>query len=182
MPDARSEKASQHPTDQRIRELIRVGRQATSQEIARLIDRMTTVPFDQRPISAPIGLSGRSYLGRVVQAREDAWFAHLIKRVIEERQWAEGTTASQYLDDLRRAVQHPTSRLLLYVRRGGHHAAVIADTQAILGAGDQGDGALPLMLVVYSADRGILITGYQFSDWSKVQIPGDALWLKRPET
>jgi len=34
------------------------------------------------------------------------------------------------------------------------------------------------LLVVYSVDRGILISGYQFSTFDEVSIPEHALWLK----
>jgi hypothetical protein len=37
---------------------------------------------------------------------------------------------------------------------------------------------LPLLLVVYSADESVIVTGYQFSNWEAVNLPEDALWLK----
>jgi hypothetical protein len=36
----------------------------------------------------------------------------------------------------------------------------------------------PNLLVVYSADRGVLITGYQFSSLAHVRLPGEVVWLK----
>ncbi len=37
---------------------------------------------------------------------------------------------------------------------------------------------LPELLVIYSADRGILVTGYQCSSLATAAIPKEALWLK----
>jgi len=34
------------------------------------------------------------------------------------------------------------------------------------------------LLVIYSADRGIIVTGYQFSELPETGIPSEARWLK----
>ncbi len=38
--------------------------------------------------------------------------------------------------------------------------------------------SLPEILVVYSADRGMIITGYQVSSSSQTGIPAEARWLR----
>ncbi len=38
--------------------------------------------------------------------------------------------------------------------------------------------SLPEILVVYSADRGMIITGYQLSSLSQTGIPAEARWLR----
>jgi len=41
----------------------------------------------------------------------------------------------------------------------------------------RGVDALPWVLVVFSADRGTIVSGYQTSTDLLTNIPGDALWL-----
>jgi len=38
--------------------------------------------------------------------------------------------------------------------------------------------SLPDMLVVYSPDRGIILTGYQVSNLDRTGIPAEARWLR----
>ncbi|MFN8514462.1 MAG: hypothetical protein U0841_18105 [Chloroflexia bacterium] len=103
---------------------------------------------------------------------------HLIKRVAISEQWADGATFDSYLSDLRRAILAPTARLLVYERRGGAIAATITPTDDVLESARQGSGSLPNLLVVYSADRGAIITGYQYSTWSSTGLPEEVVWLK----
>ena len=101
---------------------------------------------------------------------------HLVKRVVSERQWAYGTPAEAYLADLREAAQVLDGRLALYFRRGGHMAAVLVRNR--LDPAKLGSEPLPRLLVVFSADRGTMVSGYQISSVALSNIPGDALWLK----
>lgn len=110
--------------------------------------------------------------------RADSLTYHLVKRVVDERQWAPGTTAARYIADLRRAIRHPSSRLTIYTRRGGHIAATIVPTSAVIPAAHRASGSQPELLVVYSADRGIILSGYQVSSLMQAGIPEEALWLK----
>jgi hypothetical protein len=64
------------------------------------------------------------------------------------------------------------------VRQGGFIAISIAATDDIAPRERLGVAREPMLVVVYSAERGIIISGYQASSPSKVSIPGDALWLK----
>lgn len=123
-------------------------------------------------------LRGRQYGGRTIQAKEPSLFRHLVKRVLGENQWPLGTSVGRYLEDLHRAVRAPSARLVLYEARGGHIAATLTPARDVLSPGELGIDALPLLLVVYSADRGTIINGYQASDLTLVRIPGDGRWLR----
>jgi hypothetical protein len=57
-------------------------------------------------------------------------------------------------------------------------AAVIAETEVVVPAARSGAKSLPHLLVLYSSDRGIIVSGYQFSEMAAVAIPGDAQWLR----
>lgn len=72
----------------------------------------------------------------------------------------------------------PEAQLIVYAERGGTIAATVAPTAVIVPIARQGSRALPNFLVVYSADRGNLVTGYQFSTLDEACVPREALWLR----
>lgn len=176
--DQGDERVSQHPVDTLIRDLIRTRRAASDDEIVRIIDRMATAPFDQRLVPVPMKLRGITYQGHTLGARADSLTYHLLKRVVDERQWAIGTTAAQYVADIGRAIRHPSARLTVYERRGGYMAATLTPTTAAIPVARRASGSLPALLVVYSADRGSILSGYHASGVTQTGIPEEALWLK----
>ena len=169
---------SRHPTDRLIRDLIETGRRVTPEEIERIIERMATAPFEPRVRRVRPRERGASYLGQTLGAQARSLAYHLIKRVVLEKQWAEGTTEEQYLSDLRRAVRSPDARLAVYRRQTGAIAATLCPTSTALPPVRRGADAVGLLLVVYSADRGIMISGYQISALDQANIPQEALWLR----
>jgi hypothetical protein len=171
--------SSQHPVDRLIRDLVDSGRAASEEEIAAIIARMASAPFDPQIVPVLRELRGTVYLGHSIGSRETSLIAHLVKRVVKEGQWAEGTTATTYTADLRRAVQHAEARLSLYYRRGGCIAVTLTPTDLVLSPAQRGPDSRPILLVVYSADRGIILSGYQVSALAQTGIPQEALWLNR---
>jgi hypothetical protein len=161
--------------DQLIRELIG-SRVATPRDVESIIERMATAPFDSRPIRVPVRYRGLTYRGRALSEREESLFYHLVKRVLIEEQWSDGTTAAEYLADLRQAVRSPDARLLVYRRRGGPTAAVLAPN--LVPTDRRGPKPQPFLYVVYSADRSIIVSGYQASGLAEISVPADARWLK----
>ena len=175
MSDAR---ASQHRVDRLIRELIHTGRPATATEVAQIIDRMATAPFDQRQVPVPTRMRGLQYRQTTLGAQADALTYHLIKRVVGERQWAEGTTAAEYVADLRRAVRASGTRLAVYERRGGHVVVTLTATYLAAPAARRTRDSLADLLIVYSADSGIIRSGYQLSNLQHTGVPAEARWLR----
>ncbi len=169
---------SQHPVDRLIRALIGAGRAATPDDAGRIVARMATVPFDPRVVRVKAEHRGLSYQGQRPDARADALTYHLAQRVVLDEQWVRGTTAQQYVADLRQAVCSATARLIVFERRGGFIAATITETDRVISAERQGPSVLSNLLVVYSADRGTILTGYQFSTLTQTGIPRGARWLK----
>lgn len=149
---AAGSKLSSHPTDKLIRELLRFGRPATVEEIGQIERRMATAPF-------PTAVAHRD-------------------RHVTDEQWTEATTVQQYTDDVRKALSDPKARLAVYVRRGGHMAAAITDTARIVPNGRRGARSVPLLFVAHSADRGILVAGYQASSLKTVALPEQIRWLR----
>lgn len=109
--------------------------------------------------------------------RDDPLFVHLVRRVLGDKQWTVGTTAEQYVADPRRTVRAADPRLAVYARRGGYVAATLTPTDRAVPAERRGPTSLPDLLVVYSADRGAMLTGYQVAGPQTVAILKDARWL-----
>lgn len=168
---------SDHPTDRLIRELIQTGRPVEAGEVERILERMASAPFDPRIIRTPARERGQHYCGRTVQPHDEAVVVHLVRRVLRDEQWADGTTSQEYLDDLRRSIRLE-AQLALYHRRGGNVAATLTPTAHVVPAERRGPRSLPVLWVVYSADRGIIVTGYQASSRDEISIPEDTKWLQ----
>ncbi len=171
------EQPQQHRADQLIRELIAFSRAASAEEIALILERMASVRFVDTIAHIPIKHRGLTYQGRTLTARADSLFYHLVKRVVVEGQWVSGTSEEQYVADLRRTVQVPGARLLAYTRWGEAFTATITPTRQAVPPERQGANALPQILVVYSADRRAIVTGYMFTTLQELDIPGEIVWL-----
>jgi hypothetical protein len=167
---------SQHPADRLLRDLIQTGRSATPPEIAESFSRMATAPFITRQVPVPAQYRGLTYQGRALGAREPSLFLHLVERVVVDEQWVPGTTAGEYLADLRSAIEHADARLLVYQRRGDNVAAVFAPN--VVPPGRLGRQPQPWLYVVYSADYGTITSGYQASGLQAISMPSNARWLK----
>jgi len=143
---------SPHPVDRVIREVIQSSGPISASQIDQIVARMAQVEFPT-----------------VKQ--------HLAKR-IRDKQWVETTAEEEYLRDLRSAILNSGARLVVYQRRGGNMAAVLANTQEIVAKTRRGSRWQPLLFVAYSADRGIIVSGYQASALEEISIPKGAQWLK----
>jgi hypothetical protein len=115
---------------------------------------------------------------RAEHARDESLFVHLVRRVLIDAQWAAGTTADRYLSDLRRGVRAGDAKPAGYARRGGFLAATLTPTDQAVPAPRRGPRSVPEPLVAYSADRGMVVTGYQVSGRHVAGIPEDARWLR----
>jgi hypothetical protein len=166
---------SQHPADRLIRELIRIGRQATGEEIQQIVEKAATAPFDTREVRVPQLLRGATYQGHTFTNRASCLLIHVAQRVLLDEQWSPGTTEGVYLSDLHQAIRHPLARLSIYVRHGGTIAGIFSPTT--VPEARHGADTLPWTYVVYSADRGRIISGYQVSSLDEVNIPAGARWL-----
>jgi hypothetical protein len=169
------DQVSGHPADRLIRELIRSERTASPDEVREITERLATAPFDPREIAVPRELRGRTYAGRRLANRERAALVHLAQRVLIDAQWMHGTAEAAYLADLAEAVRDPSTGIVLYGRRGGSIAGALSPNR--LPSFRRGRAVLPWIYVVYSADHGTIISGYQVSSANTIAIPADARWL-----
>jgi hypothetical protein len=169
---------SQHPVDRLIRELIRTRRAASVAEVEQIVEQMAVAPFNRRNIRVPVDERGATYLGVTLERRTESLTYHLIKRVVIEEQWQRGTTASEYLKDLRGAIRDRESRIVVYSRSSEHLAVALTATDRVVPVGRVGATPQALLLVVYSADFGIIKTGYMISSLERASIPTEAQWLR----
>jgi len=173
------EPAPPHPVDALIVRLVRDHEAvATPDDVAAIVERIATAPFSQRLLRVPARDRGLTYGGITVERLTDSLDYHLVKRVRDERQWAEGTTAAHYLRDLRTAVRSPGASLLVYARAGDICAATITSTEEAIPEGRLGPEWQSHVLVVYSARRGTLLTGHMFSAIQTINLPEAIRWLK----
>jgi hypothetical protein len=152
VPRRGSVQLSSDPTDVLIRNLIQTGRGATAEEIDQIVDRFAEAKF---PLSTQ----------------------HLAKR-LDDKQWTAETSVEDYVSDLRRAIRDESGRLTVYKRRGGNLAGILTETERIVPAQRRGDRWDPLLFVVYSADRGIILSGYQAHSLETIALPKDVRWLR----
>lgn len=174
---SRGYKRSNHPTDRMIRDIVVSRRQAAPAEIQDIVTRMATAPFGSATVKVPQRMHGRVIEGKVLGRRVSSLTYHVAKRV-DDGQWEAGLTAAHYMRDIRQAVRHSAAGLAVYRRRGGTIALsmspnTIEDNR--LGMKPQ-----PYVVVVYSADRGILVTAYQASSLAKISMGVDVRWLRQP--
>jgi len=169
---------SNHPTDILMRDIIQQDRTPTPDELRQIRAHIATASFN--PAMRRVGRSerGKSYQGIVLGARALSTDYHLVKRVVIEQQWAYGTTFAEYLADLRNIVRSGQSSIALYFYRNEHTVMAIAPRESVVAATRTGSRPEQNILVIYSADRGNIITGYQFSELSEVDLPEGVRWHK----
>ena len=168
---------SGHPIDVLLWRLWVQRRIPTDEEVAQIKERLSSAPFNPAIVRIGRSLRGTTYLGRPVRATERSLFAHLVQRVVRDRQWADSTSQRQYLADLRRAAKSRDSQLALY--EDGPDLVVAVLGANTLPAWKLGPRSGPLLFVVYSARTGRLLSGYQLASADRARIAGDALWLRK---
>lgn len=165
--------------DALIVRLIRDDRAvATPADVAIIVARIASAPFNRRPVRVPGPDRGLAYGGVVIGRTADPLDVRLAKRVVRERQWVDGTTVDEYLADLRASARHPAARVLVYERSGEAFAATISLTTQVVPSRRRGTGSLPLLLVVYSASYGVVRSAYMYSDFSELDMPEAIRWLR----
>ena len=114
----------------------------------------------------------------MLRNREPSLLVHFVKRTLSEEQWSTTTTIDDYAGDLRRAALAADAQVLAYTRWGDRFAATITPTRQVVPEQRLGRKACPNLIVIYSADRGVVVTGYMFTGLPDLNLPGDVLWLR----
>jgi hypothetical protein len=173
------ESASPHPVDRLIMRLVHDPESvATPADVAAIVERIATAPFSRRPVRLRSRDRELTYGGITAGRTADSLALHLAKRVQQERQWIVGTTADDYLTDLRTAARHPGARVLVYERAAEIFAATISPTQQVVSPRRRGADWFDNLLVVHSARYGVLVTGYMYSEFGRLDMPEEIRWLR----
>jgi hypothetical protein len=80
----------------------------------------------------------------------------------------------EYLDDIHRGAQDGTATVVY--KRNKESIVAIVGPNRILNE-RRGLNAEPLIAVIYSADRGRILTGYQVRELNELTLPDDPRWL-----
>ena len=144
--------------DALIVEPVEQDRQATEEELARIVAHVAEAPFSSRPVRVPRRIRERLAQAACspVASRLPSLELHLLERVHADKQWPVGTTAARYLDDLHRAVQHLAAQIWTYRYRGDPFIAFLAPSHVTGGRWPE-----PFLFVAYNARFGCIITGFQ---------------------
>ena len=154
-PTSEEKKISMHEADQVIRDLT-AGAELTQGDLSRIQAKATTSGF----------ITERSLTD------------HLSKRVSEERQLAPGTTAEDYQRAIKRAVTSSEASVAVYQRRGGNLAAFIVPTDHVIPVEKQGPKADPHFAVIYSSERGSILSAYMISSKEELSTGEHTRWLR----
>ncbi|MBI4318674.1 MAG: hypothetical protein HY675_09305 [Chloroflexi bacterium] len=169
-------KRAQDEPNRLIREFLNPKRVPTEQEIRRILDHVAQAPFSSRLVAVDHAVRGRLFQGRTLGDREPSIIAHLAKRALVEHDWAEDVTPKEYVDHLRAVTNDPALRKAVYVRRDKRlFMGLLAPNKipvALLGRNQSA-----FLWIVYSADYGTIVTGYQVRGIEEITLPKDVRWL-----
>lgn len=175
-------RASLHPSAQRgriddlLRDLVEEQRLPTATERADILSHLAQAPFWDHEVPVHLALRGAVVDGVELGATAPSLQAHVPRHVIHGRHWEADTTPAQYLADVRAAIQSDGARLALYTRQEGVVALVVANTLAVVPSDRLGSKPLAVLAVVYAADRGAVVSGYQARAVEALNLPGFVLW------
>ncbi|MFB0545626.1 MAG: hypothetical protein ACETWB_01830 [Anaerolineae bacterium] len=149
-----------HNTDTLILALIASNRQASDEELRRIVAHLARAPFASRPVRVTRWLREQSAQRDKIltETKLPSVEIHLLKRVYIDQQWPLGTTALTYLADLHQAVQHPEAEIWTYRYYEEPMVGVLAPSHVRNVPNPQ-----PFIYVAYNPRFGTIVTGYQTS-------------------
>ena len=169
--------SSQHPADQMIRRMIAAGTTPAAEEWGEIAAHLGNARFSVRSVRIDPAIRGQTFQGEMLGTRAPSITAHLAKRVLVEQQWAPGTTTTEYLDDLRFALQNSNGRVAIYQHRDGRYFLSMLAPNS-LPATRLGPKPERYIWVAYDASHGTITTGYQVSGVQTLDLPEAIRWLK----
>lgn len=174
MDDSSEGMRPEHPADRRIREL------ATSDTIRpddrqMLLARISDADFYLGSVGTEPSIRGQYYFGRLIERREPSDFAHLVKRVLYDEEWAYGTTVEEYVEDLRGLARVPDVQVGAVSAIQGH--AIVLFGRNTIPDRRRGANAKPYLLVIYATGPSSIISGYQTRSYETLKLPESTRWL-----
>ncbi|MBA2714440.1 MAG: hypothetical protein H0U55_12915 [Rubrobacteraceae bacterium] len=165
-------------TDKVIIELhANPGRRASEAEIQAIRDRLTSVGFPER-VRIPLASRGLSASGYTLGRREDSLIHHLVRRIVLDEQWTDGTTPEQYLADLRASIKDNSARFGVGKPQGNSAPLVYVFAGNLVPQQRRGRRDDPFLFVLYGVADGVIITGHMVSGADAVRKADDFRWLR----
>jgi hypothetical protein len=154
--------------DSLITELVAQCRQASNEELERILGHVAKATFSSRPLPVDERLWGILYQGEVLdqESRLPSVEGHLLKRVYVERQWPAGTTVEEYVTDLHRAARHPQARIWTYWHAGSPCVGILSPSHV-----ENVPEPQAYIVVVYDARFSRIRTGFQASGVDSIPAP-----------
>ena len=155
--------------DALILSLIAASRQASEDELQRIVTHLAQASFAPRLVRLTrwlrdqLATRGVALQGDKVSAVE----AHLLKRIHLDRQWPPDATADDYLADLHRAMLHPAAQVWTYRYYGEPMIGFLSPSHMQNVPSPQ-----PFIFVAYNPRYGAIVTGYQASGPDAIFIDG----------
>ncbi|MCL5957850.1 MAG: hypothetical protein M1358_00785 [Chloroflexi bacterium] len=159
-----------------IKAFLNPKRDPTEEEVRKILNHVAKAPFRSTMTSVKKEIQGQVFLGQKLRPKEPSITAHLAKRVLAEGQWSRDTTLDQYLADLRSVLDDPKLRKAVYQSKDGRTLLGLLG-QNRLPRERLGDSSESFIWVLYSADYGTIVSGYQVSGVNRITLPKDVRWL-----
>ncbi len=153
------------------------NREADEAEIRTIRKRLTDAGFLEE-IRVPPSSRGLSASGYTLGGRESSLVHHLVRRIVLDEQWTDGTTPEQYLADLRAAVEDGSARFGVGKPSGNDAPLVYVLADNPVPHRRRGRRAEPSMFVLYGVADGVIITGHMVSGTDAVRKADDFRWLR----
>lgn len=169
---------SSDAVDQLIRGLIVAGREPTRPERRQILDRIAGALFSRVMVEVPRQHRNLLVPGHPIGGRAPSLEYHRAKHTADG-QWAASTTTHQYLGDLRRGVRHRSAEFTAYRSGNRSMAAIRVRTEDAVPPVRRGRRTQPNLVILYSADWGRILTGFQYRRLEQTDIPTGALWWTR---
>ena len=140
--------------------LIDANRQATHEELQRILTHVAQAPFSARPLKINRWLRHELEARgvRVPSERLPSVEIHLLKRIYLDRQWPPGTSVNQFIADLHQAVQHPQVQAWTYRWLEEPFAGFLAPSHV-----QNVPHPEAFIFVAYNANYDVIQTGFQAS-------------------
>jgi len=152
-------------------------REASEAEIRGIRKRLTDAGFLEE-IRVPPSSRGLSASGYTLGGRESSLVHHLVRRIVLDEQWTDGTTPEQCLADLRTAVEDGSARFGVGKPPGNDAPLVYVFADNPVPHRRRGRRAEPSMFVLYGVADGVIITGHMVSGTDAVRKADDFRWLR----
>jgi len=169
-------KRMQEEPNRLIRELVGTKKTLSDKQWERVFDHVSQAGFATRQVAVEKELHGVIFQGQPLKARAGSLRAHLAKRVLLEGQWAEGTTAEQYLTDLKSVINAPDLQKAVYRSKDGQIVLGLLGRNR-LPPERMGKNPKQFLWVIYSTDYGTITSGYQVSGIEWIRVPEGVRWM-----